>query len=318
MSGQENNNVLIYLKFILYAIISVALSAVLFLGINVGLYGLLQHITPPSEAFSVLGFAPKEGIGLWFMHICDHLAIIMLISVSYTSVLSVGLNAFNQIPSNKFHPFVYIVYTLLLLCCLGSLLLFELFPKEVLPEVDAVISLCLIALFSFFFFMRKGSPTISENLKSAFGIVLSSICCIVILYLTFAVMVLAYMLSQFLDIWNYIDLFLGSSWKFLHIILQIISHIQGIAFLGLSSGFGIFLCYRVINKFVPAQKTANFFQSAVTFWCLEFLFYAVTDEKSMRQAMIDKYDFSVIIFIFFCLSVSALSGIVSYVLNDIE
>lgn len=238
-------------------------------------------------------------------------------SISFSFILSVGLNALNQIPNERCYFICYIAYTIAMLCGVGTLCLnSEIFPTEMMPRFDIVISLFLIGVFSFFFFMRQGSPTIKENLKSVWGIGVASIICLVILYVTLLVTVYIHMLSQFLDIWNYVDMFFGSDCKWLHIVLQISSHIHNFLFLGLSLGFGIYLCCVVIDKFVPSEVTARFYQSSVILWSMEFLLFAITDGKSMSYALMDKYDFGSVILVFALVSVLALFGFIRELYND--
>lgn len=301
----------------LYIIVAIAISAFLFFIMSIGVSLLMEHITAPSEVFKVLGYAPETGIGHWIIMGCDHAINILLLSVTFTSIFSISLNAFNQISHDKVYLICYIGYVVVMLCAIGAYLLTErVVSEEIIPKMDVILSLFLMGFFCLFFFMRKESPTIKENFKSVWGIVLTSIISIIILYFTLAITIYAYMLSLVLDVWTYVDMFIGPSWNLLHILLQIYSHIQNVLFLGASMGMGLFLCSKAIAKLVPAENTADFFQSSVTLWALEFLLFSITDEKSMKQALIDKYDFSVITFIISIVAILALFGIYRSFDND--
>lgn len=55
--------------------------------------------------------------------------------------------------------------------------------------------------------------------------------------------------------------------------------------------------------------SVRFLQSIVSLWSLEFLLYAVTDEKSMKGAMFDTFDFSVLILLFALIAIATLFGL---------
>lgn len=317
MTESNGQSLLSILGIAIYILVAIVISAILFFIMSIGISLIIEHMTAPSEAFKVLGFSPEAGIGYWFIRICDHVIRILIISVSSTFILSIGLNAFNQIPNDKVYLICYSGYVVIMLCFVGAYFLTKgLSSQELVPNIDIFLSLCLIGVFCFFFFMTRETPTIKDNFKSLWGIAVASIISIIILYFTLAIAIYANMLSLALDIWTYVDMFIGPSWDLLHTALGIYSHIQNILFLGATLGTGLFLCSKAIERLVPAKKTADFFQSSVTLWSLEFLLYAITDENSMKQALIDKYDFSVVTLIIAIFSILALFGGYRELSND--
>jgi hypothetical protein len=135
------------------------------------------------------------------------------------------------------------------------------------------------------------------------------IACLIIQVIALAVAVYAHVISSVLDKWMYVDMTAGSEWSILHILISLFSHFHNILFFGGVALVGLYFCYRVILFFVPETMAARFLQSAISLWSLEFLLYAVTDEKSMKGAMFDTFDFGILIGLFALFSVAALFGL---------
>lgn len=305
---------LLSVKLVLYIVFAVLVSMVMSFVAIPGLSLLVEHFTHPSSAYMAVGFPHETGIGhliMLFMRLCDHVLIILLISVSMSVVISIGLNALNLIPDEKYHLYVYIAYTILLLFGVGYLLFdLRLFPAEMTTKIDVIISLCLILFFSLFFFMENGSPSKKENLKTCWGIILSCVVCFLILLVSFGLAVLFNYIFQFLNIFNYLDMFFGEKSHWLHVVSQIFCHILGIIIWLMFIAPYYHFSSIVLNKFVPVKKTAYFLFSAVTLWGLVFLLYLVTQHTEMADAIIDKYDFCVVVAVFAFIPIYALSDYV--------
>jgi hypothetical protein len=132
--------------------------------------------------------------------------------------------------------------------------------------------------------------------------------CVVIQYIALAIAVYAHVISSVLDTWTYVDMTAGQDWSIVHILISLFSHFHNIIFWGSVALLGIYACFRTISFLVTDNMSARFLQSIVPLWSLEFLLYVVTDEKSLKGAMFNTFDFSVLILLFILITIAALFG----------
>lgn len=277
----------------------------------------IGYLTLPSESIAATGLVSSQGLSSWFVVFGDHAVRILLLAVTFSVFSSISICFFKQVPIEKVGNITQIVCAIALILGMGlQFLNTEKYTQDDIPIIDTVFALFLFACLCVLTIRRNEVFTRSKGLISVFKIIIAIAVCAIILYITLFVALFVHVISVSIDVWTYIDLTFGSEWFILHIILTIVSHIQNIILFGAAFFIGIYACYKVIAFLVPIKMPARFLQSAVSLWSLEFLLYAVTDEKSMRGAMLDTFDFCVMIVLFVILSLVALLGLFESVNND--
>lgn len=277
----------------------------------------IGYLTLPSESIATTGFVSTQGLSSWFVALYDHALRILILAVSFSIFSSISISLFKQVPIEKLRITIQTICAIILVLGMGwQFLNPEKYTQEDIPTIDTIIAIILFACLCFFTIRRYEEFSKFKGLICILGIILAIVACAAILYITLLIAMFVHVISVLIDVWTYIDLTLGSEWRILHIILTIVSHIQNIILFGAAFLIGIFACYKVIAYLVPIKMPARFLQSAVSLWSLEFLLYAVTDEKSMKGAMFDTFDFCVMIVLFALLSLVALLGMFEFVNDD--
>lgn len=269
----------------------------------------LSHISVPTESFAAIGYLRKSGLVRWLLALCDHLFRILLVSSLFAASASLVLNFIKRLDL-KLSTILSVVFGIIY--AVGIYVEFsnpENCTPNILPIPDVIISVIVFALFFYLSIPRKAWKTKPKAFHSLVGAALSIVACIVIQYVALAIALYAHVISSLLDKWTYVDMTAGQDWSIVHLLISLFSHFHNIVFFGSVALIGIYACFRTISFLVSDNMSVRFLQSIVSLWSLEFLLYAVTDEKSMKGAMFDTFDFSVLILLFALIAIATLFGL---------
>lgn len=307
MSDRSITNIASSVVFILFSIVIAFI--LYFIGLMLAGFSL-DFFTLPSVSFKAIGYIGDSGIAFGILTFIDHIFRIFLLTVVLSIPASLAFCLFKHVDNASLSNVLQI----------GSGLIFLIFmwmhftnkenyTPDKMPMIDTVF-LSVLFLSSILYIFR--SESLIGKLAAVFvsgGVALAMIVCLIIQVIALVVAVYAHVISSLLDVWFYVDMTAGSEWNFLHILISLFSHFHNILFFGGVAIVGLYVCYNVISHLVHEEMAARFLQSAISLWSLEFLLYAVTDEKSMKGAMFDTFDFSVLILMFALISIAALFGI---------
>jgi len=269
----------------------------------------LSHITVPSKSFAAIGYVGGAGLGRWFFALCDHLFRILLVSVPFAACASIIQNFIKKLDYFKLSTILSVVFGVIY--AVGIYVEFsnpENCPPNILPITDVIFAVIAFALFFYFLIPRNVQGFKPKPFQSLAGAGLAIVVCVVIQYIALAIAVYAHVISSVLDTWTYVDMTAGQDWSIVHILISLFSHFHNIIFFGSVALLGIYACFRTISFLVTDNMSARFLQSIVPLWSLEFLLYVVTDEKSLKGAMFNTFDFSVLILLFILITIAALFG----------
>ena len=307
MSDGSITNIASNVMFILF---SIAIALIIcFMGLMLSSFSL-DFLTLPSISFKAIGYIGDSGIGFLFLTFLDHLFRIILLTVVLSIPASLVLCLFKQVDNKLLSNVLQIGSSLLFLIFIWMHFTNkESYSPDKMPMIDTVFLLLFFFLSIVCIFRSDSLGGKRAAIFVSGGVVLAMFACLLIQVIALAIAVYAHAISSILDAWFYVDKTAGSEWSILHILISLFSHFHNILFFGGVAIVGLYLCYRVISHLVSEKLTARFLQSAISLWSLEFLLYAVTDEKSMKGAMFDTFDFSVLIGLFALISVAALFGL---------
>lgn len=295
---------------VVYIIFAAVIAVILyFVGVLLSIYSL-EYMTLPSTSFTAIGYVGNSGISFFVLKLLDHVFRVLLLAVVFSIPASLVFSLFKQVSNDLLSKVLQIGSGLLF--TFGILMNYtnkENYSAEEMPMIDTILLLVLFLLFLFYIFRSENMNNKRTAIFISGGATLAMIACLIIQVIALAVAVYAHVISSVLDKWMYVDMTAGSEWNILHILISLFSHFHNILFFGGVALVGLYFCYRVISFFVPKTMAARFLQSAISLWSLEFLLYAVTDEKSMKGAMFDTFDFSILIGMFALISVVALFGL---------
>jgi len=297
---------------------------VFFIGVFLYLMGAtfsafsLEYITLPTTSFRAIGYIGESGIGVWILRLLDHLFRVVLLAVEFSIPASLVSCLFKQIDSKRLSIGLQIGAGVLFGVGMWLHLTSEgNYPPGIIPMIDIIFLLIVFSFFQYLIINRDNN--VNRKLSAIFasgGVVVSIIAGLIIQLIALAIAVYAHVFSTLLDTWTYVDMTAGSEWNILHMILSLFSHFHNIVFFGGVSIVGLYVCFRVVSILVADKMAVRFVQSAIALWSLEFLLYAVTDEKSMRGAMFDTFDFSVLILLFALISFLATLGMFESINED--
>ena len=277
----------------------------------------LSHITVPTESFAAIGFVSESGGGRWLLALCDHLFRVLLVSSLFAASASLVLNFIKRLDHFKLSTFLSVVFGIIY--AVGIYVEFsnpENCPPNIMPISDVIFSVIAFALFFYLLIPIKVLETKPKPFHALVGVCLSIVACIVIQYVSLAIAIYTHVISSLLDKWTYVDMTAGQDWSLVHILISLFSHFHNIVFFGSVALIGIYACFRTISFLISDNMSVRFLQSIVSLWSLEFLLYAVTDEKSMKGSMFNTFDFSVLILLFALIAIAALFGIFADIDKD--
>ena len=297
---------------IAYDIIATMISfALLLISIKVSSLSF-EFIILPSTSIAEAGMTITNG-GEWIITLCDHAVRILLIAIPFSIFSSIAITIIKLSSNNTTSIIAQIICATAFVICMGWQLMTT---ENGYPTIDIIFTILFFS-FSCIYSIKSNYDTSKIiALSCILGVVIASIGCALILYITLLIAMFAHIISVYLDLWTYIDFTLGSEYHTLHVILAVISHIQNILFFSVAFFLGIGACYLIIKILVRVRLTARFLQSAVSLWSLEFLLYAITDKTSMEVAMFDTLDFCIIIVLIALLTLTTILGGIDSLVDD--